>query len=60
MNDPKKGDIVLHDNGWLAEVIDIGSMVTDRGLVPLYNLKFSDGSVVSVNCLRGEFTFPVK
>lgn len=27
MNDPKKGDIVLHDNGWLAEVVDIGSMV---------------------------------
>jgi len=58
MNDPKKGEFVRLHNGCLAEVIDIGSIVTDRGSVPLYN-KFSDGGTVSVNCLREEFTFPI-
>jgi len=59
MNDPKKGEFVQLHDGCLAEVIDIGSIVTDRRSVPLYNLKFSDGGTVSVNCLREEFTFPI-
>ena len=60
LENPKKGDMVLHNNGYRAEVIDLGSIATDRGLAPLYNLKFLDGPIVGVNCLRDEFTFPVK
>jgi hypothetical protein len=59
MENPQKGEVVLHNNGCRAEVIDIGSVATNQGLVPLYNIKFQEGPLPGVNCLREEFTFPV-
>jgi hypothetical protein len=58
MENPKIGDIVLHRSGYRAEIIGLGSIATDRGLAPLYNLKFLEGPFPGVNCLRQEFTFP--
>jgi len=55
---PKVGDVVLHRNGYRAEVIGLGSMATNRGLATLYNIKFLEGPLPGVNCLREEFTFP--
>jgi len=57
--DPKVGDRILHNNGHYAEVIGIGSVATNTGLQPMYNIKFETGMIVGVNCLRQEFTFPV-
>jgi hypothetical protein len=59
MENPKKGDKVLHRNGYVAEVIELGSMVTFRGLAITYNIKFLEGPLPGVNCLREEFTFPI-
>ena len=59
MEDPKRGDMVLHNNGHRAEIVDLGNIATNRGLEPLYNLRFSDGPIAGVNCLRDEFTFPI-
>jgi hypothetical protein len=54
--DPKIGDRVFLKNGQYAEVVGIGSIATNTGLQPTYNLKLGAGP--SVNCLREEFTFP--
>jgi hypothetical protein len=59
MENPKVGDVVLHNNGYRAEVIELGSIATNRGLATLYNLKFLEGIIPGVNCLREEFTFPL-
>lgn len=59
MQNPLKGDKVLHRNGYLAEVLELGSMATTQGLATLYNIKFLEGPFPGVNCLREEFTFPV-
>jgi hypothetical protein len=59
MEDPKIGDMVLHNNGCRAEVIALGSIATNRGLATTYNLKFFERMIPSVNCLREEFTFPL-
>ena len=59
MQDPQKGDKVLHRNGYMAEVLELGSIATNRGLATLYNIKFLEGPFPGVNCLREEFTFPV-
>ncbi len=59
MENPKIGDIVLRRNGCRAEVMGLGSMATNRGLATLYNLKFLEGVIPGVNCLREEFTFPL-
>lgn len=58
MENPKVGDKVLHNNGCRAEVIQLGSIATNRGLATMYNLKFLEGIIPGVNCLREEFTFP--
>jgi|HubBroStandDraft_4_1064222.scaffolds.fasta_scaffold37492_4 hypothetical protein len=58
MENPIIGDIVLHRNGCRAEVIQLGSVATRSGLATLYNLKFLDGVIPGVNCLREEFIFP--
>ena len=57
MKDPKKGDVVIHRNGCRAEVMGLGSIATHRGLETMYNLKFLEGPISGVNCLREEFTF---
>ena len=59
MENPKIGDVVLHRNGNKGEVIALGSIATNQGLATLYNLKFLEGPIPGVNCLREEFTFPV-
>jgi hypothetical protein len=59
MENPPKGDKVLHRNGYMAEVIDLGSIATKQGLATLYNIKFLEGPFPGVNCLREEFTFPI-
>jgi len=56
--DPKVGDRVLHKNGQYAQVIGVGSVVTNTGLQAMYNIKFEAGLIPGVNCLRVEFTFP--
>jgi len=58
MENPKVGDVVLHNNGCRAEVVELGGIATNRGLAPLYNIKFPEGPFPGVNCLREEFTFP--
>ena len=50
---------MLHRNGYMAEVIGLGSIATNQGLATLYNIKFLEGPFPGVNCLREEFTFPV-
>jgi hypothetical protein len=59
MENPRVGDVVLHNNGNQAEVTGIGNLATQNGLVDLYNLKFLEGMITGVNCLRKEFTFPL-
>jgi hypothetical protein len=59
MENPHKGDKVLHRNGCVGEVVSLSSRVTFRGLTTTYNIKFLEGSQPGVNCLREEFTFPV-
>lgn len=59
MENPKKGDKVLHRNGYVAEVVQLGSMVTFQGLAHTYNIKFLEGPFPGLNCLREEFTFPL-
>ena len=59
MQDPKVGDIVLHNNRCRAQVIALGSIATNQGLAFMYNLKFLEGIIPGVNCLREEFTFPI-
>jgi hypothetical protein len=59
MENPKVGDKVVHHNGYKAEVKGLGSVATNQGLATLYNLKFLEGPLPGVNCLREEFTFPV-
>jgi hypothetical protein len=56
----KVGDKVRHRNGDLAEVIALGSIATHEGLAVMYNLKFLEGPIPGVNCLRQEFTFPAR
>ena len=58
-DNPKVGDKVLHINGYLAEVIELGSIATNQGLAVTYNIKFLEGPFPGVNCLREEFNFPV-
>ena len=60
MENPKIGDIVLHNNGCRAEVIGLGGIATNRGLAPTYNLRFLEGIIPGVgSCLREEFNFPL-
>jgi hypothetical protein len=59
MENPQKGDKVLHRNGYVGEVIALSSRVTFQGLAITYNIKFLEGTQPGVNCLREEFTFPV-
>jgi hypothetical protein len=57
--DPKIGDKVRYENGFLAEVKAIGNIATINGVQALYNIVFLEGPLPGVNCLREEFTFPI-
>jgi hypothetical protein len=59
MENPKKGDKVLHRNGYTAKVIKLGSIVTFQGLATTYTIKFLEGLATSAKCLRDDFTFSV-
>jgi len=59
MENPRKGDKVLHRNGYVGEVVALSSRVTFQGLATTYNIKFLEGTLPVVNCLREEFMFPV-
>jgi hypothetical protein len=59
MENPKIGDMVLHNNGCRAEIIALGSVATYLGPVTMYSLKFFEGMIPGVDCLREEFTFPL-
>ena len=58
MKNPQVGDIVLHNNECRAQVIRLGSIVTNNGVATLYSIKFFQGMIPVVNCQREEFTFP--
>jgi hypothetical protein len=59
MENPEKGDVVLHSNGCRAKVLDLdGVAVTNQGQAALYHLKFIAVDNPRVYCLREEFTFP--
>lgn len=58
MANPVAGEIVLHNNGCRAKVMQLGTIMTKNGAKTAYNIKFLDGDYVGVNCLREEFTFP--
>jgi hypothetical protein len=56
---PKKGDVVLHRNGYRAKVVDLdGTALTNQGPATLYHLKFLEGAQPGVFCLIEDFTFP--
>ena len=59
MENPHKGDKVLHRNEYVGEVIALSSRVTFQGVATTYNIKFLEGPLPGVNCLREEFTFPL-
>lgn len=59
MENPKLGDVVLHENGYQARVISLSDVPTKKGSANTYQLKFLEGPYRAVDCLREEFTFPV-
>lgn len=57
--DPKIGDMVLLSNGYRAEVVDLGSVATNGGLATTYHVRYLEGHVGGMSCLREQFTFPI-